>query len=180
MRFVKFALLFCLFATPAFGQGFNDIFAWNSCKQARIVNQPLKVAPVDQQAIDAHARAAIAVDAVPAQWRGQFSARLVPINTAIQEGGRLASLAEGHRAFAEGAYAVIAARVAANNWAGVGTAATSCTNEYWKSTSNFNLSRQTYGGAAGAADALKYDAERFVSMLEAFEDFYGPTGGYGN
>ena len=78
------------------------------------------------------------------------------------------------RAGADGAYAVIAARVASGNWLGVTDAANDCATQYRKATAYLMSASMGYGNIESSANNLKQEIEQFVSMLEAFEDFYGP------
>lgn len=173
----RFLCMVCVMSVSSLanGQGFADVFAWNACKQARTLNHSISVKPSQDAAIAAVGKAKAAYAAVPGKYQSQFKYRHDALSTALASASSDHANGDGYRAVADGVYSVIQARVAANNWAGVSDAANQCTSAYNRSTAYLNAAKTGYGGAGGAARSLEYDINRFLSMLRAFEDFYGPS-----
>lgn len=175
MRTVLF-LAALLLALPAQAQNQGDFMAWNQCQQAKQACglTALFVPQSATNAINEVVKARLAFDNCPDKYKSQFQAKMTAISTQLDVAARLHGDGDEFKAFADGAYGSISARVAAGNWTGVQKAATDCKNLYWAAIAKYNTATTTYGGAAGAARSLVYDIERFLSMIEAYEDFYGP------
>lgn len=173
LRFV--CLMAAMFAaSPVFAQGgMGDIFAWNACKQARATCHAVPT-PDSTAAAQALGRCAAALGTVPDEYKSDFQRRYDQIKAGMDPASRDHGRGDAYKAMADGAYSVIAARVASGNWVGVKDAADACAKNYYKATGYLNSANQGYGQIEGAANDLRDEIVQFVSMLEAFEDFYGP------
>ena len=73
---------------------------------------------------------------------------------------------------------MIESRVASGTWVGVEEAADDCSERYYRAYGHLSQAEYGYGVTRDRAIELKRSAEQFVAMLEAFEDFYGPSPDY--
>lgn len=174
---IRFAaiILAALMAAPVAAQNVDDItgpVAWAACQQAK--KDAHAINPSSAKAVAALGQAGAALSTVPAKYKDMFQPRFDRLKADLQTAAKLQGEGEVYRASADGAYAVIARRVASGNWLGVTDAARACTTKYYKAIRKLNAAEYGYGYVEDGAKELKREIEQFVSMLEAFEDFYGP------
>lgn len=175
MRFLVLILALTI-GGSAFGQTQGDYNAWKLLQSAKQQCDltAVFVPRAATQAAQAVANARIALGNVPSQHKQMFQTRLDSIEQGIQAASASHGTGDGLKAMADGGYSAVSRRVAAGEWNGVERIAPGVTTTYWKATGAFNAASQGYGGVVGASQQLVQDINGFLSMLEAFEDFYGP------
>lgn len=164
-----------VFGATAQAQTLDEVLgpgAWAACKKAKVDAHAIK--PDSSAATAALGKAGAAVASVPEEYRAGFQARFDMLKRGLNDASTKHAKGEGHRASGDGAYRVIAARVAAGNWLGVADAADACAISYYRAIGYLTQAEHGYGQVKEGSDNLVREITQFLAMLDAFEDFYGP------
>ena len=178
MRFLILSLV-AMMASTSFAQNIDDItgpIAWNACQQAEKTANQIKVN--SSRATTALGKAGAALGTVPAEYASDFQRRYDALRTDLGHASRHHGTGSGYLAMGNGAFGVIKARVATGNWLGVTDASDSCSKNFYKAIGHLNNASMGYGHIESAAADLEREIIQFVSMLEAFEDWYGDSPDY--
>jgi len=162
-------LVMLLFCTPLMA---DDRQAWENCKTVR--QATLSITLNAEEARTAYAQAEAAYSSVPPEHRQMFAGPIQELRDAMEHATSAQARGESRLLIAEAGFSVLEQRVMSGEWDGVEEVANYVRRRYRLAQGLLMGASMDYDRIAHDAPELEQDINDFLSMLEAFEDFFGP------
>lgn len=119
------------------------------------------------------------VNSLPAEYARTFDRQVQQMRDGLTAAVTAHAKGDFYKAGADGGYNAVKQRVATGNWLGVTDVANDVTRRYYIAYAWYSSAGSGYGAVASEARSISravQEIRNYLSMLQAFEDFYGPTG----